>query len=134
MSETATVHRLVLAMALYPALSPNARGHWSKRHKHGRTTRELAGWLAREQRPPHPLTGPLAVTVTIQWAGRRGRLPDADNALASTKAVLDALTDAQVWIDDRQIERLTVQQERLDAVGRAQYPSGCLVIDVEALA
>ena len=132
-SDTVTMtHRLVLGMALDPLLSPNARAHWAKRHKHGASARREAGWLAKEQRPAHPLTGPLAVSVTICWAGKRGRLPDADNALAMCKPALDGLTDAGVWGDDRQIEQLTVRQERLDAVGRAQYPSGCLVIDVEA--
>lgn len=133
-SDTVTMtHRLVLGMALDPLLSPNARAHWAKRHKHGATARETAGWLAREQRPVRPLSGPLAVSVTICWAGQRGRLPDADNALAMCKPVLDGLTDAGVWWDDRSIERLTVRQERLDRVGNATWPGGCIVIDVQEI-
>lgn len=129
----AMTHRLVLGMALDPLLSPNARAHWAKRHKHGTTARETAGWLAREQRPAQPLSGPLAVSVTIYWAGKRGRLPDADNAMAMLKSVVDGITDARVWLDDRQIEQLTVRQERLDRVGNATWPGGCIVIDVQEI-
>lgn len=134
-SDTVTMtHRLVLGMALDPLLSPNARAHWAKRHKHGASARREAGWLAKEQRPAHPLTGPLAVSVTICWAGKRGRLPDADNALAMCKPVLDGLTDAHVWHDDSQIDRLSVVQEHLDKDTRAHYPNGCIVIDIEEAA
>lgn len=133
-SDTVTMtHRLVLGMALDPLLSPNARAHWAKRHKHGATARETAGWLAREQRPARPLSGPLAVSVTICWAACKSKLPDIDNSMAAAKSILDGLTDANVWHDDRQIEQLTVRQERLDAVGRANHPAGCLVIDIEVM-
>ena len=134
MTDLATSHRLILAMALDPLLSPNARVHWAKRHKHGTTARETAGWLAREQRPARPLSGPLAVSVTICWANKRGKLPDADNALAMCKPVLDGLTDAHVWHDDSQIDRLSVVQEHLDKDTRAHYPNGCIVIDIEEAA
>lgn len=124
-------HRLVLGMALDPLLSPNARVHWAKRHKHGSSARETAGWLAREQRPARPFGGSLAVSVTICWANKRGKLPDADNALSMCKPVIDGLSDAGIWQDDRQIAQLTVRQERLDAIGRANHPAGCLVIDIQ---
>lgn len=131
MTDTRIPHRIILDMVPDSTLSPNARVHWGKHYRHRDSARQAAGWLAREQRPARPLSGPLAVSVTICWAGRRGRLPDADNALAMCKPALDGLTDARVWGDDRQIEQLTVRQERLDAIGRANHPAGCLVIDIQ---
>lgn len=50
------------------------------------------------------LNGRLAVTVILTPPDRRGR--DIDNYC---KALLDALTHAEVWIDDSQVKRLVIE-------------------------
>lgn len=52
-----------------------------------------------------PLVGRLAVSLTLTPPDRRRR--DVDNCL---KAVLDALTQAGVWRDDAQIDRLSIER------------------------
>ena len=39
--------------------------------------------------------------------------------------------NAELWRDDRQMVSLTVTQERLDRSGNAQYPGGCIRVDIE---
>lgn len=51
------------------------------------------------------MRGRLAVTLTACPPDRRAR--DLDNL---TKAALDALTGAGVWLDDAQIDRLVVER------------------------
>ena len=53
-------------------------------------------------RKQKPIEGKVAVLVVYQVKSR-GRW-DIDNRL---KALLDAITGAQVWVDDKQIEHLT---------------------------
>lgn len=134
MPETMTAYRVVIPGVPDPELSPNARVDRRVRARKVKQWRETAGWAAKAAAPERPLAGPLAVTVTICWAGKRGRLPDADNVLAMCKPVLDGLTDAHVWHDDSQIDRLSVVQEHLDKDTRAHYPNGCIVIDIEEAA
>jgi Holliday junction resolvase RusA-like endonuclease len=66
----------------------------------------------------------------VLWPKHR-RICDADNALASVKAACDGLTDAGVWQDDRQIVRMSIEQEKLDKQGRVVYPQGAVVFDIE---
>lgn len=63
----------------------------------------MANGLARRR-----ITGDLVMSVTLYPPDRRTR--DVDNY---SKALLDSLTKAEVWCDDGQLSRLTV--ERMDA-------------------
>jgi crossover junction endodeoxyribonuclease RusA len=54
------------------------------------------------------LTGRLAVVLELHPPDRRRR--DLDNTL---KATLDALTHAGVWLDDSQIDELTIRRKGL---------------------
>ncbi len=70
----------------------------------GRAYRKTVGWTLLEQGTPRtPLTGRLAVSIEAKPPDRRVR--DLDNLL---KSLLDSLAHAQVYIDDSQIDRLTV--------------------------
>lgn len=59
--------------------------------------------------------GRLAVTLTAYPPDRR--LRDLDNL---TKAPLDALTNAGVWLDDAQIDRLVVERGAVVSGGKLE--------------
>lgn len=70
---------------------------WSPSGQH----EEALAWQFRAQRH-YKAKGPVMVTITLverQWRG------DIDNL---AKLILDALTKAEVWTDDRQVESLLV--------------------------
>lgn len=56
-----------------------------------------------------PLTGRLKLSIALTPANRQRR--DLDNCL---KALQDALTHARVWLDDEQIDVLTVHRNPPD--------------------
>src|SRR5689334_17492242 len=70
----------------------------------GRTLKESYQWQARSQYREAPLKGPLTIAVTLFHGTRRKH--DIDNY---SKVVLDALTGV-VWVDDSQIEEMTVRR------------------------
>jgi len=69
--------------------------------------------LTLRERPREPFAGPVAVTIRAckrlpkwrLWSPWRTVTPDADNV---AKIVLDVMTSAQWWHDDRQVARLEV--------------------------
>lgn len=69
-----------------------------------------------------PTSHRVRVEIVVHGPDRRAR--DIDNL---TKAALDALTHAQVWEDDSQIDELHVVR------GTARPGSGCLDVTIEAL-
>lgn len=71
--------------------------------KRGREFRRLVGEIVGQQYDDAPLRGRLSVRVTLYPPDSRKR--DIDNY---NKALLDALTHAQVWVDDEQIDHLTI--------------------------
>ena len=123
------IRRVIVPSCPADVLSPNARAHWSRKNRAAQDYRALAKYAALQDGPLDPLLGPLSVEVRVLWPARR-RKADADNALASVKAAVDGLTDAGVWGDDRQIVRMSIEQEKLDKVGRAQWPNGAVVFDI----
>jgi crossover junction endodeoxyribonuclease RusA len=66
------------------------------------------------QRKHKPFMGRVHVVLTLYPPDRRQR--DIDN---STKAVLDALTDAKVWRDDSQVDDLHITRGPVERGGRA---------------
>jgi crossover junction endodeoxyribonuclease RusA len=78
--------------------------------KPGREYRQLVALLVRER---HQIAERIAVTITACPPDRRRR--DLDNML---KAPLDALTFAGVWLDDSQIDRLTIARGDVCKGGR----------------
>lgn len=80
------------------ALSPNARGHWSKRHKAAKKAREWARWKVLAAAPwSIPADGRLHLWICFFPPDRRRR--DDDNLIAMVKPYRDGLADA-LGIDD----------------------------------
>lgn len=116
-----------------PELAPNRRAHGFAKAAATRQHRWDAFYAAVAARPDDRLrrigpifTGPVAVAVLIRW-GKGHRRHDLDSCAVCAKPYLDGLTDADIWVDDRQIKRLTIEQER-DESGRGE-----VVIRVEEM-
>ncbi len=79
--------------------------------KIARTYRKVVGEavLMREPGVSLPLTGRLRLTLVLTAPDRRRR--DLDNCI---KPIQDALTHAGVWLDDEQIDVLTVHRNPPD--------------------
>lgn len=75
--------------------------------KEGRAYKLAAADAVLQQRrgPSAPLSGRLAIAVTLFPPDRRRY--DLDNRL---KAVLDSLTEAKVWEDDRQVKIIHLEE------------------------
>lgn len=75
--------------------------------KEGRAYKLAAADAVRQQRrgPSAPLSGRLAIAVTLFPPDRRRY--DLDNRL---KAVLDSLTEARVWEDDRNVKIIHLEE------------------------
>lgn len=133
--STATVYRVIVPGVPDPELSPNSRAHHMVKARKRKQLRAFAGWAMKEVAPERPISGPVAVTVTIGWPkGRPGM--DIDNATASLKGALDSLMDAGFICDDRQIEELRVRQQRWGEwsnQGGWLYPHGTMVFDVQEI-
>ncbi len=69
--------------------------------------------LAKATAAVHP-EGRVAVYVLLRMPDRRRR--DIDNFL---KSLLDAITSANVWRDDSQIDLLTIERGEVEAPGAA---------------
>lgn len=78
-------------------LHPNARVHWTRRHKAARIARETAFWTAKEAGIKPLAADALSVTAIFTPPDNRRR--DLDGMLASVKASMDGLADA-IGVDD----------------------------------
>jgi len=72
--------------------------------RNGRQFRMAVATAVAAQHQGAPLTVRLAVVATLLPPDRRKR--DIDNH--GGKALLDAITHAGVWVDDEQIDKLTI--------------------------
>jgi crossover junction endodeoxyribonuclease RusA len=77
----------------HPWLSPNARVHWTQKRTATRNAREAACWVAKEA-GWHRREWPDALRVSLTFHPPDNRRRDADNMLASSKALLDGIADA----------------------------------------
>jgi crossover junction endodeoxyribonuclease RusA len=88
----------------------------------GRNYRTEAVGVMLDQLGRYPrLSGRLAVTLAVNPPDRRRR--DLDNM---PKAILDALTHAQVILDDSQIDDLHI-------VRGPPTPGGCVVVSIKVI-
>lgn len=84
--------------------------------REGRAYRQQVALVVREQeKSVAPLVGRLAVEIDLYPPDRRRR--DIDNL---SKALLDGLTHAGVWLDDSLIDVLTLRRCQPVAVGRVE--------------
>lgn len=79
-------------------LSPNARGHWSKRAKAAKSYRKTCWALAKEAGIRVDWEGDVHLWLSFLPPDRRAR--DDDNLIASFKSGRDGLADA-LGIDDK---------------------------------
>lgn len=63
----------------------------------------------------YPAPERVNVRVCVRWPKGR-RMPDLDALGLACKPILDGLTDAKIWDDDRQIAEVCYRQERGDGV------------------
>lgn len=59
-------------------------------------------------RRPSPIADRVAIAINVYPPDRRAR--DIDNLL---KALLDALTNAGVWVDDEQVDRIEIERREV---------------------
>lgn len=74
------------------ALSPNARVHWSEKHRFAKASKDTAYWATKAVIGPAPFPHDgerLAVVLTAYPPDKHAR--DSDNLLASAKSVLDGI-------------------------------------------
>lgn len=90
--------------------------------KEGKAYRVRVFEAVRTGRPVKTITGRVKAIITVFPPDNRRR--DLDNLL---KATLDALTYAQVWLDDSQIDSLTIER------GTVERGNGRVVVNVEAV-
>ena len=131
MSAAAAI-RIIVNGVPSAALSPNASRmqHWGTKTR-ARNELAFSAWAAAyDVRPEEPIEDPVSVTVRVCWPKGRKRM-DVDNLTACLKPMLDAFTRSKIWNDDKQVQQLDVQQERLDKAGLANWPGGCVVVDIE---
>lgn len=98
-----------------------SKGPLAGRHLISEAGRKYRENVARLIRLDHPIESRLAVSITAHMPDRRRR--DLDNL---PKAIFDALTHAGLWLDDEQIDLLTIA--RADVV-----KGGMVVIDIEPI-
>ena len=84
-------------------LSPNSRAHWAPKAREKRKARSDAAWLTiaapgfRDAQEAMQDELPIPVSITFHPPDARKR--DLDNALASSKAMLDGIAEA-LGVDD----------------------------------
>ena len=96
------------------SLSPNARGHWARRHRATQEARGAARLATVDALSrlgvAWPKEGGVEVHAGILW-GKGRKMVDGDNSVAVLKAYLDGAADA-LGVDDRTFLVPTVTQAR----------------------
>jgi len=96
---------LVVELAGFPPL-PNVKRHWAVKAEDNRTWRGAAYLVALQALREHPEPSDFPLTravVELVVIRPDAHWPDDDNAIAAVKPILDGLTSAKVWTDDRVI-------------------------------
>jgi crossover junction endodeoxyribonuclease RusA len=76
-------------------LQPNARVHWTRRHRATKAAREWAHWVCHQ-------LGPIEadqINVTLTFFPPDNRRRDIDNMLAASKALIDGVAQS-LEVDD----------------------------------
>lgn len=102
-------------------VSPNARGHWSKKAKAVKAFRDACGWECVAQNVKRVDADAVHARITFHAPDRRPR--DLDNMLASMKAGIDAVATT-IGVDD---SRWSITIAR-----GAPLKTGAVIIELEA--
>lgn len=107
-------------------VSPNARGHWSKKARAVKAYRDACGWECVAQNVPKVEAQSVHYTMTFHRPSNRGPWPDDDNLVGSMKAGRDAVA-THIGLDDR--------HWRLKGIVRGETrPGGSVIIEIEPVA
>lgn len=99
------------------ALSPNARGHWSKRSRAAKTYRLQCFLFARQA----GLVAPAGrILLQLEFLPPNARRRDDDNLLASFKAGRDGLADALGIDDSRFVSQVSIGAVRTGGAVRVR--------------
>lgn len=106
-------------------LLPNGRrsAHWTRQHEATAMYRMASKLAMMDYAPDTPITGPVSLVIYVAW-GHGRRTPDLDAIPTATKGACDALADAGMIEDDRQIVKLSVSQEKLRPTKDDPRPAG----------
>lgn len=94
---------------------------FTKISERGRQYKTECFWLLKQQRACNKLSHSLRVTITLHPPDAKRR--DLDNF---NKALLDVMTHAGVYLDDSQIDHLTI-------VRAPVKKPGCVTVEIEPL-
>jgi Holliday junction resolvase RusA-like endonuclease len=133
MTDTVTIRRTIVPCVPDADLSPNARVHWRVRARKVQALREYVRWTTKDDAPSTPLVGPVVVSISIGWPKGRKR-HDPTNVPTLLKAVVDGLTDAGWWEDDKLVEFGRLSQQTWGdwkEQGGWLFGSGVMTIDIE---
>jgi Holliday junction resolvase RusA-like endonuclease len=132
--STATVYRTVIETVPHEDLSANARVHHMARARRVKELREFVYWQTRQDAPSAPIAGPVVVSVTIGWPKGRKR-QDPTNVGHCLKAVIDGMSDAGWWNNDKQVTiREPIGQQSWGVWSKGAgglYPAGVITLDIE---
>ena len=83
-----------IGMTPDPALSPNARVHWHKKHNASKQARAAARLAAASPLSHIEFTPGSTILLRweVHWSGRRKRMDD-DNLIAALKSMRDGIAD-----------------------------------------
>ena len=95
-------------------LSPNSRGHWSKKSRAAKNYRLDCFYLSKEAKVIADWDGPVHLHIAFFPPDRRHR--DVDNMLASIKSGLDGLAEALGVNDKRFVLHLGVSEKTAGTV------------------
>ncbi len=106
-------------------LLPNARrsAHWTRQHEATAMYRMASKLAMMDYAPDTPITGRVSLGIHVAW-GHGRRTPDLDAIPTATKGACDALADAGIIQDDRQITSITVGHEKLRPTKDDPKPQG----------
>jgi Holliday junction resolvase RusA-like endonuclease len=129
-----SVGSMLCPLAPPVAVSQNNREHWSKKHRATQEFKKAAWACACNTRPMQQLTGPVLVLARIGYPPRR-QIADVSNAAANLKALIDGMTLAGWWADDKDVSVQVIDQQRwgqLDKGTQSHYPAGFVSVEVFA--
>ena len=124
--------RITVPMAPDSRMFPNKAGkslHWQTRRSARAKSREAGYKAAKKCKPPKPIAGPVVCTIHAEYGYRR-RVPDLDATVSACKSFIDGLTDAGIFLDDKQIVKIIATHQKMVVPKGEKWP-GLTTITIE---